>query len=344
VPTIAPFSALRYDASVAGPLADLVAPPYDVLSEDDTFRLWHTSPNNIVHLTKAEKPDDAGRTIADWRRSGVLVEEEPAIWWLTEEYEGPDSVRRTREGIVGAIEATPYSDGKVLPHEKTNPEVKQERLEILRETKTQLEPVLLLYDADPPLSRPSGDPDIEVEEAGVHCRLWRLDSDGIDIDVPLLIADGHHRYETAVAYRKENPKAERTLAVLVSARDPGLQIFPTHRVVQDVGLQPFGFMTSIWDRDSLAMYRTGNFFRLETDEELDVVDIEQYELDGVEFTPDAEDAVKAVDDNQAQLVFLVRAPSVQQVLAYAKRGETMPKKTTYFYPKLTSGLLLLPSG
>jgi uncharacterized protein (DUF1015 family) len=342
VPTIAPISALRYDESVAGPLADLVAPPYDVLSEDDTFRLWHTSPNNIVHLTKAQRPDDAGRALADWRRSGVLVEEEPAIWWLTEEYEGPDGVRRTREGIVGAIEATPYSEGKVLPHEKTNPEVKQERLEILRETKTQLEPVLLLYDADPPMTRPSGEPDIEVDETGVRCRLWKLDSDGIDIDGPLLIADGHHRYETAVAYRKENSKAERTLAVLVSARDPGLQIFPTHRVVQDVGVQPFGFMTSIWDTDSLAMYRTGNFFRLDADDELDVVDIEQYELDGVEFTPDAEEAVKAVDDNVAQLVFLVRAPSVQQVLAYAKRGEVMPKKTTYFYPKLTSGLLLLP--
>jgi uncharacterized protein (DUF1015 family) len=343
VPTIAPFTALRYDEGVAGPLADLVAPPYDVISEDDQFRLWHTSPNNIVHLTRAQKPDDAGRALTDWRRSGILVEEEPAIWWLTEEYEGPDGVRRTREGIVGAIEATPYSEGKVLPHEQTNPEVKQERLEILRETKAQLEPVLMLYDADPPVSRPEGDPLVEVDEAGVHSRLWKLGSEGIDLDVPLLIADGHHRYETAVAYRNEQPKAERTLAVLVSARDPGLQIFPTHRVVQEVGVQPFGFMTSIWDTESLAMYRTGNYFRLETDEELDVVDIEQYEMQGVEFTPDAEEAIEAVDDNLAQLVFLVRAPSVEQVLAYAKRGETMPKKTTYFYPKLTSGLLLLPT-
>ena len=183
---------------------------------------------------------------------------------------------------------------------------------------------------------------IEVDEAGVRCRLWKLESDGIDLDVPLMIADGHHRYETAVAYRRESPKAERTLAVLVSARDPGLQIFPTHRVVQNVEVQPFGFMTSTWDTDSLAMYRTGNFFRLDSDDELDVVDIEQYELDGIEFTPDAEEAIKAVDENLAQLVFLVRAPSVEQVLAYATRGETMPKKTTYFYPKLTSGLLLLP--
>ena len=341
--TIAPFSALRYDESVAGPLADLVAPPYDVISEDDHLRLWHTSQHNIVHLTMPQKPADAGRALADWRRSGVLVEDEPAIWWLSEEYQGPDGVRRTREGIVGAIEATPYSEGKVLPHEQTNPEVKQERLEILRETKTELEPVMLLYDADPPASRPSGDPLIEVDEAGVHCRLWKLDSEGIDLDVPLLIADGHHRYETAVAYREEQPKAERTLAVLVSARDPGLQIFPTHRVVQEVGVQPFGFMTSIWDTDSLAMYRTGNFFRLDTDEELDVVDIEQYEPEGVEFTPDAEEAIKAVDENMAQLVFLLRAPTVRQVLAYAMRGETMPKKTTYFYPKLTSGLLLLPT-
>ena len=340
--TIDPFSALRYDGNVAGTLADLVAPPYDVISEDDHFRLWHTSPYNIVHLTKPQRPDDAGRTLADWIRAGVLVEEEPAIWWLTEEYAGPDGVRRTREGIVGAIEATPYSEGKVLPHEQTNPEVKQERLEILQETKTELEPVLMLYDADPPVARPSGDPVIDVDEAGVHSRLWKLDSDGIDLGVPLLIADGHHRYETAVAYRGQNPKAERTLAVLVSSRDPGLQIFPTHRVVQDVGVQPFGFMTSVWDTESLAMYRTGNFYRLDGDEELDVNDIEQYEMEGVEFTPDAEDAIKAVDENEAQLVFLVRAPTVEQVLTYASRGETMPKKTTYFYPKLTSGLLLLP--
>src|SRR5262249_17359119 len=244
--------------------------------------------------------------------SGVLVEEVPALWWLTEEYQGPDGVRRTREGIVGAVEATPYSEGKVLPHEETNPEVKRERLEILRETKTELEPVLLLYDAEPPVSRPSGDPVIEVDEAGVHCRLWKLDSDGIHLDPPLLIADGHHRYETAVAYRKERPSAERTLAVLVSARDPGLQIFPTHRVVQEVGVSPFGFMTSIWDTEALAMYRTGNFFRLETDDELDVRDIEQYEPEGVEFTPDAEEAIRAVDDNMAQLAFLVRPPSVRQ--------------------------------
>ena len=77
--TIAPFSALRYDESVAGPLADLVAPPYDVLSEDGHFRLWHTSAYNIVHLTKPQRPEDAGRTLAEWRRAGVLVEEEPAI-------------------------------------------------------------------------------------------------------------------------------------------------------------------------------------------------------------------------------------------------------------------------
>ena len=91
------------------------------------------------------------------------------------------------------------------------------------------------------------------------------------------------------------------------------------------------------------MYRAGNFFRLETDEELDVNDIEQYEPAGVEYTADAEEAITAVDEELAQLVFLVRAPTVEQVLTHARRGETMPKKTTYFYPKLTSGLLLLPT-
>jgi uncharacterized protein (DUF1015 family) len=342
VSRVEPFRALRYDEAVAGPLDDLVAPPYDVINDDDLYTLWHTNEHNIVHLTRPESADQAARELADWRARGVLVEEEPALWWIAQHYVGPDGVPRTREGIAGSIEATPYSEGKVLPHEKTHAGPKEERLAILRATRTQLEPIFLLYDAEVPVQAPEGEPMMDVSDGRVRTQVWRLESAGLDFDVPFLIADGHHRYETAVNFRQEEPSATHTFAVLVSSRSPGLEIFPTHRIVQDVGENPHGFMTSTWDTDSLAMYRTGNFYRLDSDEGLDTLEIEQYSPEGVEYTPSADEAINAVDEGLAQIAFLVRAPSVAEVFEYAKRGETMPQKTTFFYPKLTSGLLLHP--
>jgi uncharacterized protein (DUF1015 family) len=342
VTEIAPFRALRYDESAAGPLADLVAPPYDVIDDDDLYTLWHTSEHNIVHLTRPDSAEAAAAELVRWREEGVLREEEPALWWISQEFAGPDGVERVREGIVGSIEVTPYSEGKVLRHEETHAKAREDRLNLLRATKTQLEPIFLIYDADPPLEAPGGEPDLSVTSGGSRTSLWRLDSGAVDIDVPFLIADGHHRYETAVAYREEEPTATHTLAVLVSSRSPGLQIYPTHRVAQGVETSPFGFMTSTWDTDSLAMYRTGNFYRLESEDELDTREIEQYGLEEIEYTPDAQQAVEAVDGDIAQVAFLVRAPSIAQVFEYAGRGETMPPKSTFFYPKLTSGLLLLP--
>jgi uncharacterized protein (DUF1015 family) len=342
VTEIAPFRALRYDESVAGPLPDLVAPPYDVIDDDDLYTLWHSSEHNIVHLTRPDSAEVAAAELARWREEGVLREEEPALWWISQEFAGPDGVEWVREGIVGSIEVTPYSDGRVLRHEETHAKAREDRLKLLRATRTQLEPIFLIYDAEAPLQAPGGEPDIDVSSGGSRSSLWRLDSGAVDIDVPFLIADGHHRYETAVAYREEEPSATHTLAVLVSSRSSGLQIYPTHRVAQAVATSPFGFMTSTWDTDSLAMYRTGNFYRLESEDELDTREIEQYGLEDVEYTPDAQQAVEAVDAEIAQLAFLVRAPSVEQVFGYAGRGETMPPKSTFFYPKLTSGLLLLP--
>jgi uncharacterized protein (DUF1015 family) len=339
---ITPFRGLRYDETVAGPLADLVAPPYDVIDEDDLYTLRHTNERNVVHLTRPDSPEAAATELARWREEGALREEEPALWWLSQEFTGPDGIERVRDGIFGAIEVTPYSEGKILRHEETHSKAKEDRLNLLRATRTQLEPIFLIYDAEAPLEAPGGEPDFAVASGGSRSSLWRLDSGGVEIDVPFLIADGHHRYETAINYREEEPSATHTLAVLVSSRSPGLQLYPTHRVAQGVETSPFGLMTSTWDTDSLAMYRTGNFFRLESDDELDTREIEQYGLEGVEYTPDAQQAVEAVDADIAQIAFLVRPPSMGQVFAYANRGETMPPKSTFFYPKLTSGLFLLP--
>jgi uncharacterized protein (DUF1015 family) len=342
VTTVSPFRALRYDESAAGPLADLIAPPYDVMNEDARFMHVNRSPYNIARLTLPDTPAEAGAALAAWRQAGVLVEDEPALWWIAQDYVGPDGVARMREGIAGSIEATPYSEGKVLPHERTHEGPKEGRLQVLRATHTQLEPIFLIYDADPPVSRPEGEPELDVELGGERTRAWRLPAEPIELDVPLLIADGHHRYETAVAFREEEPSATHTFAVLVSSRSPGVEIFPTHRIVQEVGENPFGLMSSTWDTTSLSLYRHGNFFRLDSDDELDTREIERYKPEGVQYTPDAAEAVSAVDEEAALLAFLVRAPTIEQVFAFASRGETMPQKSTFFYPKLVSGLLLHP--
>ncbi len=344
MPKVSPFRALRYDEAAAGQLADLVAPPYDVIGDEEREALAARSPHNIVHLTLPPSPEAAGDALTAWQEAGVLTLDEPALWWVAQDFTGPDGVERLREGIAGAIEATPYSEGNVLPHEKTHAHAKEGRLNVLRATKAQLEPIFLIYDADVPVERPAGDPEVDVTLGTVRTRLWRLPAEDLNIDVPFLIADGHHRYETAVAYREVEPTATHTFAVLVSTRSPGLEIFPTHRIVEFVDQVPEGFMTSSYDPTSLSMYRHHQFWRLDLEGDLDTKAIEPFipSQADLTYTPSAQQAVDAVDEEVAEVAFLVRAPTVAQVFEFANRGETMPPKSTFFYPKLTSGLLLYP--
>jgi uncharacterized protein (DUF1015 family) len=343
VPRVSPFRALRYDETVAGPLPELVAPPYDVIDDAARRDYLARSPYNVVHLTLPESDEAAATELADWRGRGVLRrEEEPALWFIAQDYTGPDGVARSREGIAGSIEATPYAEGQVLPHERTHAGPKEGRLRILRATRTQLEPIFLLYDADPPLSAPEGLPDMDVDEDGVRTRVWKLPAQEVEIDTPFLIADGHHRYETAVAFREEDPTATHTFAVLVSSRSPGLEIFPTHRTVPHLAAEPPLTRTDGWDRGALALYQRGEYFRVNSDDELDARAVERFAPYGVGYTPYAEEAVATVDRGDAEAAFLVRPTTVAQVAAFAARGETMPQKSTFFYPKLTSGLLLYP--
>jgi uncharacterized protein (DUF1015 family) len=340
MPLVRPFSALRYDETVAGPLAELVAPPYDVIDDAARRDYLARSPYNVVHLTLPDSEEDAARAFTDWRAQGVLRDEAPALWWIAQDYIGPDGVPRTREGIAGSIEAVPYASGEVLPHELTHAGPKEGRLRLLRATRTQLEPIFLLYDADPPFDRPDGEPDLDVEEGGVHTRAWRVEREPVELPAPLLIADGHHRYETAVAFREEDPSATHTFAVLVSSRAPGVEIFPTHRIVHSFAAEP-PLGGPVAGANGLALYRDGELRAVESDDELDARAVARYATD-VAYTPYADEARAAVDRGEGEAAFLVRAPTVEQVRAFATRGETMPQKSTFFYPKLTSGLLFHP--
>jgi uncharacterized protein (DUF1015 family) len=342
VTVVRPFGALRYDQAVAGPLDLLVAPPYDVISEDARLGYLKRSPYNVVHLTLPGVPEDAARALADWRAGGVLVEEQPAFWWVAQDYTGPDGVARTREGLAASVPVTPYADGEVLPHERTHAGPKEGRLKLLRATRTQLEPIFLLYDAEPVLTRPVEPPALDVEEGGVSTRLWRVEHDELEIRAPLLVADGHHRYETALAYRSEHPAATHTFAVLVSTRSPGLEIFPTHRIVQAVGAVP-GERVDAPD-GGVTLYRAGEYTRVSTDDDFGPRVVESLAPQGVGYTPSADEAVAAVDRGDAAAAFLLEPVTVEQVARFARAGETMPQKSTFFYPKLTSGLLFHPVG
>ena len=340
MPPIRPFPALRYDPSVAGDLADVVAPPYDVISDAQRLGYLARSPYNVVRLTLPDSPQDAARDLAAWRSDGVLREEPSRYWWVAQDYTGPDGVARTREGLGASVPATPYEDGEVLPHERTHAGPKEGRLNLLRATHTQLEPIFLLYDADPVFERPFGEPALDVEESGVRTRVWPVEGDELELGTPLLIADGHHRYETAVAYRAENPRATHTFAILVSARSPGVEIFPTHRIVQSVGDVP-GDEVDAPD-GGVTLYRDGHYLKVATDDDFGPRVVESLQPTGVTYTASAADAVAAVDRGDAAAAFLLEPVTFEQVAQFAHAGETMPQKSTFFYPKLTSGLLFHP--
>jgi len=342
VSTVRPFRALRYDPRVAGPLASLVAPPYDVISDTRRLEYLARSPYNVVHLTLPDSEEQAARDLADWRARGALAEAPEGYWWVAQDYTGPDGVARTREGFAASVPAVPYEDGVVLPHERTHAGPKEGRLRLLRATRTQLEPIFLLYDADPVLARPSGEPAADVEEGGVRTRIWPVEAGELELGTPFLIADGHHRYETAVAYREEHPEATHTFAILVSSRAPGLEIFPTHRLVQQLGDVPGEHVAE--PDGGVTLYRNGTFTRVATDDDFGPRVVESLAPEGVSYTAYADEAIATVDRGEAAAAFLLQPVTVEQVARFAHAGETMPQKSTFFYPKLTSGLLFHPVG
>jgi uncharacterized protein (DUF1015 family) len=363
VAEITPFRAVRYDVRRAGPLDALVAPPYDVITPDERLDYLQRSPHNVVHLTLPDSEDEAGRDFTAWRREGILAEDDPpSLWALEQDYVGPDGVARTRRGLVAALRAEPYEQGAVLPHERTHAGPKEGRLRLLRAVQAQLEPLFFLHEGRAPFDFPAGDPDLAAEGAGSKACLWQIGDPAIHEDVrswfadrQLLIADGHHRYETALAFHAEDgsPQSAYLLAVLVSVEDEGLTIFPTHRVAAELNgrdvptgtADPRAELAQLEgeprEHSAAVVYRPGGASTLLGREgELDVELVARYAPE-VMYTASADEAIAAVDEGRAQAAFLLRPLRVEDVFEKAERGETMPQKSTYFYPKLLSGLLFL---
>ncbi len=371
--SLKPFRALRYDSATAGPLERLVAPPHDVVGAELRGRLRAASPYNAIRLTRPEDAAEAGRLFRAWQDEGVLVREaEPALWILEESFTGPDGQARARRSLVGRVRVTPYGDGDVYPHERTFTGQKEARLELLRAVRAKLSPILLLHSGASP-DVPDREPDVEAELGGVRSRLWRIDDpEAIAgatalVEGPLVIADGHHRYETALRFHEEEGTEESAyvLAALSARDDPGLVIFPTHRLAE----APLPELNGRYrvtpldrgaahalarleelprDRPAFVVLRRDGAELVEAKLEpgaagmLDTAALAGLALERVRFTPSVEEAERAVSSGAAEAAYLVRAPTVEQVEAVALAAETMPEKSTYFFPKLTSGLLFAP--
>jgi uncharacterized protein (DUF1015 family) len=264
---VQPFKALHYDLGKVGSLDAVAAPPYDVIDAAGRGRLLERSPYNAVAIDlpkpfdpadPASNPDSdpyerAARTIDAWRADGALVaDEEPSIWALTQDYAAPDGSSHSRHGILARVRVEDYESGGIRPHERTHPGPLLDRLELTRATGYNLSPIFSLSTADAwPLvesalaTAPWGE---ATDESGTVNRVWQVTDPAVHAAVSerlagaeLLIADGHHRYETARAYRDEvggEGPHNYTLMALTGLDDPGLTVFPTHRLLSGFAADP----------------------------------------------------------------------------------------------------------
>src|SRR5436190_4545822 len=249
---VRPLRALHYNLAAVGGLGDVVAPPYDVIDAEMRRALVARSPFNVVEIDLPEAPGDAdpyehaAETLEEWTLQGILTgDREPALWALEQDYAGPHGVQRTRRGILCRVRVTDYGSGLVRPHERTQPGPKEDRLRLMRATRHNTSPIFSLYEGDAwgaVEGAIAGPPWGEATDAdGTVNRVWRIGDPAIHDAVAaalagaeLLIADGHHRYETARTYADEvggEGEHRYTLMSLTSLDDPGLTVFATHRLI-----------------------------------------------------------------------------------------------------------------
>ncbi len=390
-------------------LSALIAPPYDVIDQAERARYAALDPDNIVHVMLPEAPagtsEDAryraaAERLAAWRTGGVLRRDpEPVLYALAQDFTLPTGERRTRRGVFAAVEAEGYEPRRVRPHEHTHAGPKADRLALMRATKANIESIFLLApDPDRALANAlaavsQGTPDATAELNGVGIRLWIVrDQSRIPMPKsPLYIADGHHRYETASAYAQENPAADRVLALIVSAQDPGLAVLPTHRVIFGPGreIEPLLPRWREWfdvqrvtDSDPLATLaslgrdrtaclvadrsrilalllkpgalpdRLPSLAQSTAVRDLDVARVESLVVKEIlsagtatpviRYVADGKAALDMVGSGGAAVAVLLNPTKVEQVFAVADAGDVMPPKSTYFIPKVPSGLVLRP--
>jgi uncharacterized protein (DUF1015 family) len=438
VPEIRPFRALRYDRAVVGDPALVVAPPYDVIGPDLRASLVARHPANVVSLDLpaeeiGDEPDDryrrAARTLAAWRSDGTLRKDpHPSVYVYEQTYVVPGTTtERTQRGFFGRLCLESFGPAAgVLPHERTLAGAREDRYKLLRATGVNTSPVVALFDDRSGTTErrlafaAAGPPDLEVtDDDGVRHRLWAVPADGEGASAEIAgaliaaasagsvtIADGHHRYETALQYRderrmtrscEEDPAFDYLLALFLESTSQPLTVLPTHRLVRRLGddaaaalleraaelfdVERVGTAETLlrrFERAGLAeggggrfglWTRRGGAFLVarreafepylppggEAVRALDVtllgialerlagVDADAVKAGAIGYTKSADEAVAAVRaEDGVDAAFLLESTPVASISAVARAGDVMPQKSTYFYPKALSGLVINP--
>jgi uncharacterized protein (DUF1015 family) len=416
---VKPLRALHYDPAVVGALDAVVAPPYDVIDPEQRAELAARSPYNVVRidLPEAEEPGGdpyaaAADVLERWQEDGAVVrDEETAIWALVQDFIGPDGTSHTRHGLFARVRVEDYGPGRIRPHERTHPGPREDRLRLTRATKANLSPIFSLYSDAAGAAWGAVAPATEqapfgatTDEDGTRHRLWRVaDPDAIATvqetlkDAELLIADGHHRYETARVYADEvggEGEHRYVLMCLVALEDPGLTVFPTHRLVrettshtqealagalrEDFGIAPIerdelrppdgdgplqlgyidahfrrAFRLTLKDQALADRALDGEpepFRRLDTavlealilKGPLALTDDDIDHMRGLGYARSDAEALELVLSGAYDAAFFLRPTPVAQVREIAATGVNMPPKTTYFFPKIPTGLVFNP--
>ena len=392
MPRFEPFRGLRYGPD-ATDLSGVVCPPYDVISGPDRERLEAEHENNCVRLElpraqgEMSPYDVASATLAAWRQAGgpLITDDTPGFYLYRMGFKDDQGRPRQTSGVLGALGLETPGDG-ILPHERTTPKDKQDRLDLLRETRTNLSPIwgLSLAKGLAGLCEPQGPPDARATDAdGVHHRLWRITQPGIVAAIseavagaPVVVADGHHRFEVALAYQAEQRALGRptgphdaVMAFIVELSDDQLAVAAIHRLLTGLpaDFDPSSRLSrwfevtptqaldaSIAERQASALVfvsRRGTWLlkpRPEliaaADQDLDSsrLDVVLADLAGVEvhFQHGWENVLDAVTEGGADAGVLLRPATVAQIAEVAHRRDRMPPKTTFFTPKPATGLVL----
>ncbi len=420
IPTIAPFRGLRFNPEKVD-LSRVMAPPYDVISPAGQEELYARDPHNIVRLilgrqSPKDSPADnrytrAARDLSRWTQEGILAADTAPCFYLYEQNFSWEGKVLSRRGFMALRKLETFAEGKIRPHEKTLPGPKQDRLQLMQTCRANLSPIFSLYsDPDGKMAAPfakhfQGKPEIDLlDEEKIRHRLWCINDQGLFYQADeilgnqrLFIADGHHRYETAVNYReivrkergnlREASSVNYVMMFFSEMSDPGLLILPTHRVLthrpgfdpkdfpnrlkEKFEVQTFSekesFLNSLSDADgdrrAIGMILKGKFYLLgiprslsETAHQVDTVVLHKnifQELLGfqeedhknpatLKFVKEADEAIAAADDPGTDAAFLLNSVPISVLKEIAEVGIILPPKTTFFYPKLLTGLVINP--
>jgi len=419
---IKPFSALRYDLSKAGKIEDLTCPPYDIISEEQRIEFISRNQYNAIRLElpKGEEPyKEAKNILSQWISDGILkTDMDPGIYIYEQEFLSKidrGDVKRLR-GLICRVRLEDFSSGVILPHEETLSKAKEDRFNLMQATNCNFSQIYSLYQDDSHITRERLDnlasgisPRYEFSDGLVTHRLWVVnDTESIKaieedfVSRKLYIADGHHRYETALNYKrylKENnlycPGGDYIMMMLVDMDNQGLVVFPTHRIIKDIsnfsttsllesckdyfevvstenaetaqeilkngydtGKHCFAFYDGanwkvlvlidslIMDRllpDKSITYRNLDVTILHTLilERLMGIDKENMASQkNLSYTRSINEAIDSVDRGEGCCCFLLNPTRVEEISSIASCGEKMPQKSTYFYPKLITGLVM----